>query len=525
MGRHGRPEPDALHGVDVAAEVESGPVIEIAPPAQAAPNEGHGRRRSAPSGTAELPVAAQQPVTAPQPVTAQQPVTAPQPVTAQQPATQQPVRAEKAVPPQPPVAAFAPDPAGVSARMVGSTIIARRDRQAERRARRAAARRRLLIIGSIVLAVLLIVGVIAVVLSSRDNTPPSTSAPPPPHQSTLLVQVAGQDGTAVVNALVGVTPKTGDGAALLIPAGLLVDDASSGNLPFGETLTLPSKTASRDALTDLLGVQVSNTWVLTQAGLAALVDKVGGVQATVDVDVLAKNAKGEEAAVVRAGNQRLTGAQAAAYATYLAEGEPEAVRLARFNDVLDGVLRKLPAGEAALATELTGLKTGSSSSLSAQQLAGLLVVLRTAAVKETLRYDLLPVNDIDTGDSVDTYGLNTRDAGALLQSRFASSLLRDRTGDTVRVLVENGIGTPDLVAGARTKLVHDGFQFITGGNAGQLSATAPSVVLIQDGSQKSQARGARVAKSLGLSSDSIEINPRGQTVADVIVILGRDFKP
>jgi len=43
--------------------------------------------------------------------------------------------------------------------------------------------------------------------------------------------------------------------------------------------------------------------------------------------------------------------------------------------------------------------------------------------------------------------------------------------------------------------------------------------------KKAQARGVRVAKSLGLPSGSIEINPRGQTVADVIVILGRDFKP
>jgi hypothetical protein len=436
-----------------------------------------------------------------------------------------PVSGKQPVTALPPVRAVAPDPPGVRATLVGSTVIARRDRQAERRARRAAARRRLLIIGAIVLAVLLIIGVAAVVLSSRGNKATPTTAAQPPHQSTLLVQVAGQDGTAVVNALVGVTRKTGDGAALLIPAGLLVDDASSGNLPFGETLTLPSKSASRDALTDLLGVNVSNTWALTTAGLAALVDKVGGVQATVDVDVLAKNSKGDVAAVVRAGNQKLNGAQAAAYATYLAEGEPETVRLARFNDVLDGVLRGLPAGEAQIAAEVTGLKASSSSSLSAQQLAGLLVVLRTAAVKELLHYDVLPVNDIDTGDTVDTYGLDSAKAGALLQSLFAASMQKDRTGDRVRVLVENGIGTPDLVANARAKLVRDGFQFITGGNAADLSPKDPSVVLIQDGSQKAQARGVRVAKSLGLPAGSIEINPRGQTVADVIVILGRDFKP
>jgi hypothetical protein len=478
MGRHGRPEPDALAGVDVAAELESGPVVEISPVAKSP----HGHRRSAASVAAEPSVSAS---------------------------------------PSTPASA----PTLASATMVGSTVVAHLDRKAIREARRTATRRRLLFVGAGVLVLLLVIGVTAVVLSGRGQDVPVTTVPRTPHQSTLLVQVAGPDGTAVVNALVGVTPASGTGAALLIPAGLLVDDASSGNLPFGETLTLPSKTASIDALTDLLGVRVSTAWVLSQAGLAALVEKVGGVQVTVDVDVISKNAKGQQAVVVRAGAQRLRGSQAAAYATYLADGEPETVRLARFNDVFDEVLRSLPASAAGIAATLTGLSTGSTSSLAPTKLADLLVVLRADAIKEQLHYDVLPVNDLDTGDTVDTYGLNSAKANTMLASMFAASLLKDRTGDVVRVLVENGVGTPDLVTAARTKLVKDGFQFITGGNAAELSDTHPSVVLIEDGSDKSQARGARVAKSLGLPASSIQINPRGQTVADIIVILGADFRP
>ena len=280
-------------------------------------------------------------------------------------------------------------------------------------------------------------------------------------------RLPGRTAPPSSNALVGVTKSTGDSAALLIPAGLLVDDASSGNMPFGETLTLPAKTASRDALTDLLGVRVNSSWVSDQAGLAALVDKVGGVQATVDVDVLAKNAKGEEAVVVRAGSQRLTGSQAAAYASYLADGEPETVRLARFNDVFDGVLRALPASEAAIAATITGLSTGSSIVADSGAARRLLVVLRTAAAKEQLHYDVLPVNDIDTGDR-STPTASTRPRRAPSCSRCSRGRCRrTRTGDTVRVLVENGIGTPDLVTAARVKLVKDGFQFITGGNASE----------------------------------------------------------
>lgn len=471
MGRHGRPQDDALPRVDVAAELDTAPLVEATVPR---PSTGARRRRTEPE---------------------------PPPV---------------AGPEAPPVT----EPPSV-----GRTVVARRDRAAQRAARRAQARRRALLVGAAVLAVLLVAGVTVVLVKAGGGPKATGPASTAPRQSTLLVQVAGADGTAASSALVGITPRTNRGAAVLVPAGLLVDVASNGSMPFGETLTLPQPRAPLDALTDLLGVRVGNGWALTQAGLAALVDKVGGVQATVDVDIIVKDAKGKEVVVARAGNQRLGGPAAAAYATYLADGEPEAVRLARFNDVLDAVLRQLPDSQSAIATLLTGLSTGSRSTQPPQQLAGLLVDLRAAAVKERVHYDVLPVTDIDTGAAVDAYGIDSSKAGPLLQSLFAGSLQKDSSGAVVRVLVENGVGTPDLVDKARAKLVRKGFRFVNGGNASQLSDTDTSVVLIEDGSEQAQARGGRVAAALGLARSTIEINPRGQTVADVIVILGVDFKP
>jgi hypothetical protein len=324
---------------------------------------------------------------------------------------------------------------------------------------------------------------------------------------------------------VGVTPETKRASALLVPSRLLVDVASAGSLPFGEALTVDSPTASADALTDLLGVRVKDRWVLTTAGLAALVDKVGGVQAQVDVDVTTKDAKGNETVVVKAGSQKLGGAAAAAYATFLGEDEPEQARLARFNDVLDGVVRQLPAGADAIAADVAALGGGSTSSLSGARLGGLLEGLRTASVADQVRYEVLPVNSIDTGSSIDTYGVESAKAGPLLQKLFPGSLVRDPSGQSVRVLVENGVGTPDMVEKARGKLVEDGYRFVNGGNAATLDSTEPSVVLVADGSDKSQRQGESVAKSLGLPQTSIATNPRGQTVADVIVVLGSDFQP
>ena len=170
------------------------------------------------------------------------------------------------------------------------------------------------------------------------------------------MQVAGADGTSKANALVGVRTDEKRAAAVLIPSRLIVDLPGSGSVAFGEALGLPDKEAPAKALTDLLGVHVDGGWVLTQAGLAALVDKVGGVPAEVDVDVVTKAADGTDTVVVRAGSQHLDGAAAAAYATYAAPEEPEQARLARFYDVLDGVLRGLPDQTREIEGTVTSLK-------------------------------------------------------------------------------------------------------------------------------------------------------------------------
>ena len=237
--------------------------------------------------------------------------------------------------------------------------------------------------------------------------------------------------------------------------------------------------------------------MLTTAGLAALVDSVGGVQAAVDVDVLTKDAKGNETVVVRAGNQHLKGAAAAAYATYLAEGEPEQARLARFNDVLTAVAAALPQDHAALVAALAALGDGLAL------VAGLLCAGRPAGCSRLGRRRR--VNGVRRAAGhrdrhrwpVPSYGLDSAQAAAMMQARFPGSLQKDANGESLRVLVENGVGTPGLVEKARTKLVDAGFRFINGGNASPFNSD-PSGVLVPDGTDKSLERGRRVAAALGL---------------------------
>lgn len=405
----------------------------------------------------------------------------------------------------------------------GPTVVARRNRAAERTARRRAGRRKWLLGAGGLAVVALVVGGWLVLRGGGDGDA-GTTAGHSARQLTTLVQVIGPDGTAAASALVGTTEAAGDAVALLVPSRLLVDVAGSGDMPFGEAVTLDEPTASSAALTDLLAVSVQDSWVLSTQGLAALVDAVGGVQAAVDRDVVTSDAKGNETVVVAAGNQKLDGRAASAYATFLADGEPELARLARFDDVLTGIAGGLPAERAALVTVLSGLGGGSRSTLDSTALADRLAVLHAAAAAESLVADVLPVKELDTGGPVTDFALDTGQSAATMRSLFPGALQKDATGESLRVLVENGVGTPGLVEQARAKLVADGFRFVNGGNASEFGLAA-SLVLVPDGTSGSVARGRRVARSLGLPAAAVEPSDRGQTVADVIVILGRNFAP
>jgi anionic cell wall polymer biosynthesis LytR-Cps2A-Psr (LCP) family protein len=368
----------------------------------------------------------------------------------------------------------------------------------------------------------LVVGVFVLLRGGEDAAGPAAQGPA--KQETLLVQVTGPDGVSAANALVGVTPRDDTAAVVLVPSGLLVDVAGTGSVPFGESVTLAEPEAPAQALTDLLGVRIDDSWVLTTPGLAAVVDAAGGVEAPVDVDVVVTDAKGDETVVVRAGRQDLTGLQAAAYATYLAEGDPEQARLARFDDVLTGLLAALPEDRAAVTAAVDAAGEGSRSTLDASGVADVLLALKSALGKESLVSDTLPVTEIDTGSSVASYGIEPGQVAATMRSMFPGALQKDAGGDVVRVLVENGVGTPGLVETARTRLVAAGFRFVNGGNSGEFTRE-PSAVLIPDGTDASVERGQRVATALGLPESAVNTSNRGQTVADVIVIIGSDFTP
>ncbi len=135
----------------------------------------------------------------------------------------------------------------------------------------------------------------------------------------------------------------------------------------------------------------------------------------------------------------------------------------------------------------------------------------------------VPTHGLDTGAASPTLVLDTTAATAIIKDKFAGSVPPQRPGGAIRVLVQNGVGTPGLDLAARAKLQKAGLTFVAGGNAPHFGH-ATSQILILDGTDDAQDKGNAVAQALGLSGSDVAVAPLGTTLADVVVVLGADFK-
>ncbi len=385
-------------------------------------------------------------------------------------------------------------------------------RAALRRRRRQRRLRALLVV--FVVAVLALLAVTAYFVT-RTTRPAVTSVATSRTQRTVLLQVRGPDRTAVASALLAHDPGATSGAVLLVPGQVLVNVPGTGSEQLGRALAGGPPDSSRNALADLLGVTVDDGWVLDQGTLGTLVDRLGGVQLDVDVDVVR-----EGAVLVGAGPQRLDGARATAFATYLAPGEQEQARLARVQVLVDGILAALPA--TGLEQLLGSLGPGSVSTLPPAGLAAFLAGLAADDRAQALQGDTLPVVPIDPGNGVTAFRLDTAASDALVDRLLAQSVPPGRRTTGNRVLVLNGVGTPGLGNRVRAKLVPAGFVYVGSRNAQQFGYPT-TMVLVRDAAPADQELGARVARAIGVPPSSVATSEIG-SVADVVVLVGGDFR-
>jgi hypothetical protein len=324
-------------------------------------------------------------------------------------------------------------------------------------------------------------------------------------QRTLLLQVRADDGTAAASVLYG----TG-GAAVLIPSRTIATVPGSGQGMFGPVLDQHNGVAlSRSTVSDLLGIRVDAQWVVDRAGVVALVDAVDGVL----VDVAADVVRGGAIVVPAGPDQRLTGAQAAALLLDRPAGEDDVQYQPRVQRVLQSVLARLPEGGA-----LSRLPATARPDAAAVRV---LTPIVAASAKQSVLYQTLPVVALDA-DGLPTYRLDDAAVDTLVTGRFAGAVLRGRDATGNRVLVVNAVGTPGLGESVRNRLVPAGFRFVGSRNQTPFGQ-AETVVVVFDTDAATQARAHALARALGLPGAEVQLSTRGQSVADLMVVVGRDF--
>ena len=312
--------------------------------------------------------------------------------------------------------------------------------------------------------------------------------------------------------------------AVLVPSRVFVDGPTPEGVPFSDTVLLGAKSAPGVALADTLDVIVDGTWQLSPDALAAMVDEVGGVVVDVDTDILVDAGNGDQRVLVTAGDaQELNGAQAVAFAQYLGPREPEELRLARFGQVLDQLTQKLPNDVAEMSTLLTKTGAADRTTGSTAQLAAFLVAFGDASRADSASFQTLPTTPLETGGPKTSLVADSAGVARLRQTVLAGSVPTDAVGTNIKVLVENGVGTPGLEQVAADLLRKSGYEFVNGGNASQFG-NEKTDILIPDSTAASIQLGNSVAETLGLPKSAVQTTDQGSSVADVIVILGADFK-
>lgn len=386
-------------------------------------------------------------------------------------------------------------------------------KRAELRERRRRQRRRLVIAGGTAFALFVVAVTVLLVKnhgsSSNHNTTPTRT------QRTLLFQIKATDGSAISSALMADDPKAGNGAVILIQPQVLANVPGVGSGDFGRALATGGVNGSRNALSDLMGVIIDGSWVVDGTTFARLIDSLGGVD--VNVDVVVQRGR---TILLNPGQQRLGGNNALAFAAYLAAGEQEQVRLTRLQAVLDAILNELPADTASL---IGSLGRNSVTTQPAAAVATLLKGLAKDDEGNNLQYQSLPVTKVEI-DEQQRFRIDPDANRELVDDLLSQSIPPGARKSGNRVLVLNGVGTPGLGDKVRAKLVPAGFVFIGSRNAPHFGFKN-SIVLVPNATEAAVAVGRQVARAIGVPSSAVQTTDEIGTIADVVVIVGADFKP
>ncbi|MEV5276354.1 LCP family protein [Streptomyces sp. NPDC051994] len=348
-------------------------------------------------------------------------------------------------------------------------------------------------------------------LSSSSDTKKGATAAGPQKRDVIEVDLHNTKSGGTSTALLVNNATTQQGTTVLLPNSLSVPNDDGSRTTLGKSVGADGSAGTRDSISSLLGTKITGTWRLDTPYLENLVDLVGNIDISTDVDVPAAK-QGGDPVVKKGDDQTLSGPMAVAYATYKGPGEADTKQLQRFGAVMYGVLRKISDDPKAATVTVQTLAQILDPSLPESDLGASLAKLAEHAKTGAYKTAVLPVQ-----------------SDGSLSQQASDSVVKDilggqvggggvDKGTAVRVGVKNASGNAKATEAARITLVNGGYAFIDAGNT---TTEAVSQVLYGDPAQKAKA--VEVAKTLGLADSAVK---QGKAAAnsDVSVVIGKDYK-
>ncbi|WP_129840441.1 LCP family protein [Streptomyces sp. RFCAC02] len=326
-------------------------------------------------------------------------------------------------------------------------------------------------------------------------------------REVILVHLRAVDSDDSSTALLVADGPDATGTTLLLPDELAVIADGMGTT-LAQAVVQEGASTVRDAVSNLLGTDISGSWRLDTPYLQNLVDQLGGVRLSTDVEVPGED--GGEPLVPLGDDMRLSGASAVAYATYRADDEPAAAQLQRFGAVLEAVLDTMPTDEESATGIVRNLQQIVDPSLSEEELGASLAALAAYAQDDAYTTTVLPAEEDGT--------ISDETAEGLVADVLDGTVSNANPDGIARIGVRDATGVDGTAEEARITLLNGGFTVVDA-RATDEPADASQVTYSDEAFQETAIEAAR---TLGLSEDVVT---QGETSAnaDVTIVLGGDY--
>jgi anionic cell wall polymer biosynthesis LytR-Cps2A-Psr (LCP) family protein len=288
----------------------------------------------------------------------------------------------------------------------------------------------------------------------------------------------------------------------------------------GRALTLGQEPTLISAASNLLGVQFDHHLRISDQGIRALFDKVGGLTIEVDQKLTRRDPDGKVRVVFAEGRQHLDGGRVSEYLTFLDEGGDEISRAVRHASIWSALLEEYRSkGVPELNKLLVESKDLFSLDAEVEALAKFLEPFVSESA-DSVQFETLPVQAQAVQSGSQLYGPDAEAIDRMVERYLAGSRPGGEGRSGKRMQILNGNGTPGIGEEVAGKLLPKGFQLVLDANAIRFDYEKTQIVIYSD-SKKAQAMADEIRQALGVGE--ILISRQKQSIVDVTIVVGKDY--